>query len=534
MGEMYQLVLVDDKKDIVQGIAAGVDWESRGVEVSCFYNGRDALTHILKHHPDMVITDIRMPFLDGLELAREVVKVYQDIRIVILTGYDDFTYAREAIRLGVVEYLSKPVRLQAIEELVDHGMELSRQKKQKEQGQAVIRQQFRRNLPSLRNQWFAGVLRQGKLTEQELREKFAELEIGLKSFYFIAAVVEQDASDTPETEQEVEVIQYAIENMGKELLMPMYNCETFRYMPRRTVFLMNYQPEKNSIVLQYELYSIFSDLQGKMSAYFQRTVSVGIGGASLEVDGLVLSCRQAAEALEQKFYNGYNTITSIYDVPEKRQDLSAYPVELQDVLIGSVRKGDAEETAEVVAEYFDTIGEMRYLRPLVLREKLMHFLLKICHECKSEEELRITDLLGELEKRKTLSSIRNWMTEVVISLAKESAGGEVSDIQRNVMKVKSYIDEHYAENVSLKSMSEYVYISQSYLSLSFKEIVGVNFNDYVTSVRMEKAKEFLTSSDRKVYEVCEMVGYKDKKYFTDLFKKYTGKLPKEWSRKEKR
>lgn len=85
MGDYFQLVLVDDKKDIVQGIAAGVDWREKGVEVTCFYNGRDALAHILEHHPDMVITDIRMPYLDGLELAKEATKVYGDIRFIILT-----------------------------------------------------------------------------------------------------------------------------------------------------------------------------------------------------------------------------------------------------------------------------------------------------------------------------------------------------------------------------------------------------------------------------------------------------------------
>lgn len=127
MGDYFQLVLVDDKKDIVQGIAAGVDWREKGVEVTCFYNGRDALAHILEHHPDMVITDIRMPYLDGLELAKEATKVYGDIRFIILTGYDDFSYAREALRLGVVEYLSKPVRLEAIEELVDKGLELAKE-----------------------------------------------------------------------------------------------------------------------------------------------------------------------------------------------------------------------------------------------------------------------------------------------------------------------------------------------------------------------------------------------------------------------
>ena len=163
---------------------------------------------------------------------------------------------------------------------------------------------------------------------------------------------------------------------------------------------------------------------------------------------------------------------------------------------------------------------------------MAHFLLKICHECENGEELKIADLLAEFEKRKTLDGIEEWMTGFITYLISQAEEQAVSDIRKNVLKVKAYIDENFAENVSLKKMSESVYISQSYLSFSFKEIVGINFNDYVTRVRMERAKELLRSSEYKVYEVCELVGYRDKKYFSDLFKKYTGMLPKEWSRRE--
>ena len=120
---MFRLVLVDDKKDIVQGIAGAVDWEAMGVQVYCFYNGKDARTHILENCADMVITDIKMPFLNGLDLAREVLEVFPEVRFLVLTGYDEFAYAREAVRLGIVEYLSKPVRIEEIRELVVREME---------------------------------------------------------------------------------------------------------------------------------------------------------------------------------------------------------------------------------------------------------------------------------------------------------------------------------------------------------------------------------------------------------------------------
>lgn len=187
----------------------------------------------------------------------------------------------------------------------------------------------------------------------------------------------------------------------------------------------------------------------------------------------------------------------------------------------------------ILEEYFCKAKKMKGVNPPALREKIVHFLLKICRECKNEEELKITGLLGEFERCRTLDTIEEWMKGLVTYLVNQTKNQGTSDIRNSIAKVKEYIDENYAENVSLKKMSEYVYISQSYLSFSFKEIVGVNFNDYITRVRMERAKELLATSGYKVYEVCEMVGYRDKKYFSDLFKKYTGVLPKEWSMKKK-
>ena len=537
MGDYFQLVLVDDKKDIVQGIAAGVDWREKGGEVTCFYNGRDALAHILEHHPDMVITDIRMPYLDGLELAKEATKVYGDIRFIILTGYDDFSYAREALRLGVVEYLSKPVRLEAIEELVDKGLELARKKRQEKQGQAAIKRQYKKSLPSLRSQWFTAFLRRSQdAGKKELEEKFKELEISLSLENFVAAVVELDVmerDDQSETEEDVSLIHYAIENIGKELLEKEFPCEAFRCSARRTVLLMNYEEEKNPIVSQYELYSLLARLQKMIESYFHVSLSVGIGGRYPSISDISRSYTQAVEALEQKFYSGRGSILSIFDMPDQmKESADGYPYECQDELIAAVRKGSLEEGLGVLGAYFQVLRKLTSTRPAVIRDKMAHFLLRICHECENGEEIKIADLLNEFEKRKTLDGIEEWMTGFITYLTNQAEEQAVSDIRRNILKVKAYIDENFAENVSLKKMSEFVYISQSYLSFSFKEIVGTNFNDYVTRVRMERAKELLCSSDYKVYEVCEMVGYRDKKYFSDLFKKYTGMLPKEWSRKE--
>lgn len=538
MNDLFQLVLVDDRKNIVQGIASAIDWAAKGVQVTCFYNGRDALQHILETHPDMVITDIQMPYMSGLEMVGEIMKVYSDIRCVILTGYDEFSYAREALRLGVVEYLSKPVRIQDVEAIVEKGMELSRETYREKQERAVMKHQFLRNLPVLRSQWFLKLLkRTDPIGAEELESRFAELEIRLKPEHFLVLLVEVERSrngGTEGAETGNDLLRYAASNIGKELLEQKYACETFQISAVQTAFLINYQAEVSPIISQYELYEHARRLQELMQSYYQVSVSIGIGGQYPDAADIIRSFREASMALEQRFYVGEHTILSAFDVATwTKADTAAYPADIQERLLAEAGRGKQQEALDMLQEYFQGLRRMRGTSPQSLRERIVELLLKICRACEREEELRMKEILNAQEQCRTLDALEEWMTGMLTYLMNQTESQSSSEVSNQIARVKAYIDAHYAENISLKKMSEYVFLSQSYLSFSFKKTTGVNFNDYITGVRMEKAKELLAATDYKVYEVCELVGYRDKKYFSDLFKKYTGLLPKEWSRKEK-
>ena len=148
------LLLADDRKDIVQGIAHAVDWAARDVTVLCAYNGQEALRLIETNPVDLVITDICMPLMDGLELVRRAVQVAPQTRFVILTAYEEFSYAREAIRLGVVEYLTKPVRLEEIEKLVEKNQRRLQQERQEQQEKEKLMRQVQSTLPVLQERYF--------------------------------------------------------------------------------------------------------------------------------------------------------------------------------------------------------------------------------------------------------------------------------------------------------------------------------------------------------------------------------------------
>jgi Response regulator containing CheY-like receiver domain and AraC-type DNA-binding domain len=515
---MFKLVLVDDRKDIVTGIAQAVDWKSRGVEISCFYNGKDALEYIMKEQPDMVITDICMPYITGLELVKKVSVSYPHIKFIVLTGYDNFSYAKEAIHLGIVEYISKPIRIELLEELVEKQKIAFEKEKQQKQGMVDMKIKYKRSLPIMKEKWF-----------QEFYQKkasFDAIELNLELQNFSVAIIERDRENAQGDDG---LFLYAVENIAKEILGKEWKCEAFQYEENKIVFVMNYNHNQNNIVNHYGFFSKLKEVQGYVEEYFKETISVGLGSCYKEAEGIRISFAEARKALQHKLYFGNNSMISIFDIPKEEIKDQVYPIEKEKGIIRSIKLNKGEIEKEIM-EYFHLLNNMKNFSPVQMKDKVLHLVLRIYNECSVMQDLQLITLIDEYRKLKTLEDIKSWFHNRAMGLAQELEG-ENNSIRKDILKVKKYIDEHYAESITLKKMGDYIYISQSYLSFIFKEIMKVNFNEYLTIVRIEKAKEFL-DNDYKVYEVCGMVGYVDKKYFSDLFKKYTGVLPKEWIKKK--
>lgn len=526
---MFKLLLVDDKKDIVDGITAAVDWNKKDVLVRGFYNGKDALEQIIKDPPDMVITDINMPYMSGLELVKAAAEIDPSIRFIVLTGYDEFSYAREALHLGVVEYLSKPVRIEVIEELVIKEQARLREELKRQRELADIRVKFNQSLPYIKSRWFQGFISAGKVIgAAELAELFEEMEIDLETRCFNVVVIEQDHLD----DSDQKLLLYAIGNIAKELIGKFGRCEVFQYPDNRLVLLINYNPDVNMIVNHYELYSRLVEVKDSFQEYFGATISAGIGECYEEISGIFQSFEEAKEALAHKLYFGNNSIISIQDLTKgKAHNQVAYPKEKEELIIRLIKQANFPLVEQEAEAYFEILQQMKSALPTNIREKMISFLIRIRSECLAENDLNFIEQLDDIRKLKTLVDVKEWFLSYFKYLCDKQDPENVG-IRSEILKVKEYIDQHYQETITLKKMADYIFISQSYLSFTFKEILKVNFNEYLTKVRIEQAKQLLDTKRYRIYEVCEMVGYSDKKHFSELFKKHTGVLPKDWGRRE--
>lgn len=526
---MLNVVLVDDKKDIVLGISAAVDWAARQVAVHGFFNGADALAYCIANPPDLVITDIRMPFMTGLELLEALKQHNVQTRTVLLTGYEDFAYAREAIRLGAVEYLTKPVRIEAIEELIDREKALAESRRAQQQTQMEQWQQYHRSLPALRRQWFHALPSAPAPSRAALQRQFAELQFALQPENLLAVTVElccDDGADLP-AENALALTRYAAANMGCEIFRDQFPCECIDLGGTRLVFLLNYAPAARLLAVYYRAGELCEELGRKCATILKTPLAGGIGSCAARPDQLLKTIQDAGRALEQNFFGG-SSILSVTELPPIDPEWETrYPHTLQDQAVQQLRQRQLPQAQATMDTLFERLAALTDAEPARLREHLLSFLLRIFHECEMEQYLHVATAIEQFQAKRTLAQLREWfgcLTEYL----KDQLSENSSQVAGGVHKVRQYIDEHYAEAITLKSMAALAYISPTYLSFSFKEVLGVNFNEYLTTVRMEHAKRLLASRQYRVYEVCEMVGYHDKKYFSDLFKKYTGVFPKEW------
>lgn len=526
---MMDVVLVDDKKDIVRGIAAAVDWKARDVQMHGFFNGADALAYCLDNPPDLVITDIRMPFMTGLELMAALKEHGVETRVVLLTGYEDFAYAREALRLGAVEYLTKPVRVEAIQELIDREYKIAVQHRRDKDAQIEEWRRYQRSLPALRRQWLES-LAQGKTLKQEsLCTQLAELGFDLNPDHLLFAVVSlAEDGDEVLASDEQELMRYAVSNIGLELIRASFPCECVDLGKDRLAFLLNYPGQSTRAEVNRRVEALVASLADKCSEILHVSLAGGIGSCAAGAGDLRTSWEDAVRAMERNFFMDKPTVFSVCRLPGETVGWEQkYPYNLQDEAIQLLRRRELNQARRVMDELFDRLTGMTEAPSVGLREHLLSFLLRLFHECDLDQYLHVASALDQFRSKRNLPALREWFDSLTAYL-KDQMDENASQIAAGVYKVKRYIDQNYAENINLKNMASLAFVSPAYLSISFKEVLGVNFNEYLTTVRMERAKELLSGGNIRVYEVCELVGYHDKKYFSELFKKHVGVYPKDW------
>ena len=533
-----KVFLVEDEMVIRRGIKNSIDWEKEGY-IFCgeASDGELAYPMIIKEKPDILITDIRMPFMDGLELCKLVKKELPNIKILILSAHDEFDYATEAIRLGATEYLLKPISSGKLLEALNGVSESIRREKEDKDLVRKYMEEMRENTEHEKQKFFEQMIA-GNLSMADALETGKKYEMnlsaGMYNLLLFRFTLGEENRKSGELLGEAE---YAIEKLTERLE---YVFEFQRGVEGWAFLLMADNEEQMSERVK-ELSKVLEEIMKNYStiAYFG-----GIGQPVARLRELEESFREAERALAARFTMELNRIISVEDIRMAQNVDTLDDIEItsfgeiektRTMLEKFLNNGAEDEIDEFVDVYINELPEEN-LKSVLMRQYIIMdayiVMMSFCEKIEGiegEMQAQSEELKNSMKTIQTLEEIKNYirmLLKKIIGVRDTISGRRYSDI---IEIAKDQIRKTYmSDEISLNTIAAEVGMSPSYFSSIFSKEMGKTFVEYLTEIRMDRAKELLMCSSMKTSEIGYEVGYKDPHYFSYIFKKTQNCTPKEF------
>ncbi|WP_284645165.1 response regulator [Paenibacillus silviterrae] len=538
------IIIVDDEAQIRRWIELLVRKIELPVHiVAMCSNGKEALDACITGDVDIVITDIKMPVMDGIELIHRVKEVRPSIPFLILSSYSEFHYATEALKAGANDYLLKaeitaPGLAEALSKLWS-GVEKERNR---ELELSRLKNTLNGNQYAIRSFYFAELLKGKMAAIQEFDERMSTLRIRLNRNRIVLMAIRSDDRTEGRTSDSVKIadpdlLDSAVINIIDETLLTEAGSGcSFVYEQGFYIAVFNYEHWKGrtlrEITLQYA-----HRIAGYVSGYLGLSVSIGISLPSLDISGLGQQLQEASRALHHKLFYGRRTISWYSDEPVSVQSAAPGSGHLYlERLSAELERGQFVQALESLRDALKQVGEA-----MLWSEKEVK---AFCVECAflMQRTLRKHNpssglFMGpeapheEIAQLVTFEQVSSWLLSRFERDMKEVKESQPA-YSEAIRKVCEYMKTQYSQEVSLQQAAHYVHLNRNYLSELFKKETGISFNDYLTQIRIEKAKELLLKGETKIGLLAEQIGYPDGSYMSKVFKKVTGMTPMEFKQRK--
>jgi two-component system response regulator YesN len=527
---MLKVLIVDDERLVRELLRGCVEWERLGVTIAGECAGaEEAMERLEELEPDIVITDICMPKTNGLELCAHIAERYPRVKTVILTGHEEFEYAKEGIKTGVADFILKPVNDEEITKTVSELREKILAERGREEEFARLREQFRQHLPFLREKTLNELV-SGTADRERLAEKLAYFRIPLSDDEFQVAVIEvqTDGAGGTGDEESGTIVQMRCLELARRHFERYEYVQVFFDNGQRIVVLCN-----DGTIDLWESLEVLKDL---LVSDADCSVSIGVGNAFAKREEIRHSYREACDAVKFRYLVGMNKVISAAAV---RYPQTVRPLE-DDRLSGFgflVKAGLGEKAGELAASVFHEAcaGTPDRERLRVTACGFIAVILSVLTEAGiPAEEVFGRDGMpfDPVFRFETLPELQAQIGAFARRAAEVVRGTQGRTVRKIIRDVRDYIDANYAHPfLTLSGVAKKFSMNLSYLSRLFKEETGSTFVEYLGRVRMEHAIELLNETDKKAYQIAEEVGIVDPHYFSVCFKKHTGVSVAEYRKK---
>lgn len=528
---MLRLLIVDDESTTRKGLRNRIDWPSLGIgEIAEASDGAEAIEAYEAEPADIVLTDVRMPRLDGIELAKWIRRRSSTCQIIFLSGYSEKKYLKSAIHLKAVDFVEKPVDVKELSAVIRQAVESILTESERTANEAHLKALRKRSVVLRRVDFLTRLLSEGTPAEV-LESELAELELGVApDDSFVVVVLKgkgRSGGDRIPSTDEADAQQSADQLLGECLvgyegtlvavIIDRYECFVVLSHQDR----IGVQPSDSHCKSIREEATHFLDSRS--------TVSIGVGKVVGGITRIIDSYQSARVALAQEFYLGYGCIAFFKD---SERGSYVLPERSEKEFLEHLDSADTVQARSLIAETTDAIFTGKYGNIDAIKNLYFRFFMHLY-----EHEQRMTtgtaDRSGvaytlpysweQINALATLDELRNLLVREIDRVAEHI---NLTKAKRTaVEKAIDYIDRNYMSGISVRQLADCVHLSHTYLCFAFKRATGKTINTYVEEVRIKNARRLLADHDLRLYEIADKVGYKDPNYFAKVFKKLTKCTP---------
>lgn len=510
---MYKLLIVDDEaieRDAVRFILDKSDLEFQAIEEAS--NGQEAISTAALFQPDIIMMDIKMPGLDGIESSKIIKKIKEETKIIFLTAFDEFEHAKEGIKIGIEDFVVKPATNERIIEVLKNAMKLLDKEKRERENQAQIEEKLKQVTGYLETEFLNSVIA-GDLTEDQLKEYVEFMNIRGECGFGFILMLHYNEENSPSNLQRNMQKKRILEKLRKAL--ERLNRQHFVTHVKDSIHILVIDEDRIDVYnLQDKLKNAIIDLAEEVLNEYDVYIDFGIGDVKEKIEDLWQSFSFARESCQKKTYTKRDEATK-----DRLHNLVRCVVEC-----------DEERLAERIEELYDTIafkaGEMDSLKV-----KLYEYLVLFNQAVYTEIPVALEDsevMFRKLMALETMQEGKVYLREYVMMVLQKVQTMKSDKTVVIMDKLITYINNHYNENITLEMLSEMSGFSLHYLSKVFKKHLDMNFSEYLSFIRIKVAKRRLQNPENSVKEISMEVGYTDPNYFARVFRKFEHMTPTEY------
>ncbi|MCX7922959.1 MAG: response regulator [Clostridia bacterium] len=530
---MYKLLIADDEKIVLDSIKFIIEKNFENINVvAAVRSGREAIELAETLRPDIIFMDIKMPGINGIEAIKEIKSRYSNAQFVVLTAYDQFDFAKEAVALGVFEYLLKPVNRSKIIETVGKMMEVIEEDRTKRKKELKLLERMENVYPVLESAFIHSIVffNDDKIDIESYMSIFE-----ITDDYGYIMTVELKEHQEPTSKGAgigLSIRSQELYTYFRDTVKLCCKCIVGPLMLNRIVVFIPANPKNDEYATRVKALNIAQNTLTKLSEKGNPNFYIGIGKCYKWAENLSRSYEESLRAIKLAEEIG---VTHIMDIPLSLENTSflEYPHAKEKILLEKIALADTISCIQVFNHLFEWLtseykGCVQKMKGKLAEIIVLMYRTACDYGVKDDEVLKRQDYIIEMFGINEAVLLKNWFKDRIEYICRSIANIKTARVSGIILDAKDYIDKNFTKDITLEDIAREVNISPHYFSRLFKEETGVNFIDYLTLTRMHRAKCFLEDEAFSIKEICYKVGYGDPNYFSRAFKRVVGFSPTEY------